>query len=244
MECVVKFHVVTLFPEMFNSVLETSIIGRAVRSGRITVEFVNPRDFTRDIHRTVDAPPYGGGPGMVLMAPPLFDAVESVLSGYADGERPLTVMMSPQGAGFNQRAAEELAKRDALILVCGHYEGIDERFVEHCVDLEVSVGDFVLTGGEIASMAVIDAVARLIPGVLGDDASTAYESFSSNVGGLLESAVYTRPATFRGLRVPEELLSGDHSAVEQFRRTSSATRTLRRRPDLMQGWDNDATRRD
>ena len=244
MECVVKFHVVTLFPEMFNSVLETSIIGRAVRSGRITVEFVNPRDFTRDSHRTVDAPPYGGGPGMVLMAPPLFDAVESVLSRYADGERPLTVMMSPQGAGFNQRAAEELAKRDALILVCGHYEGIDERFVEHCVDLEVSVGDFVLTGGEIASMAVIDAVARLIPGVLGDDASTAYESFSSNVGGLLESAVYTRPATFRGLRVPEELLSGDHSAVEQFRRTSSATRTLRRRPDLMQGWDNDATRRD
>ena len=239
-----KFHVVTLFPEMFNSVLETSIIGRAVRSGRITVEFVNPRDFTRDSHRTVDAPPYGGGPGMVLMAPPLFDAVESVLSRYADGERPLTVMMSPQGAGFNQRAAEELAKRDALILVCGHYEGIDERFVEHCVDLEVSVGDFVLTGGEIASMAVIDAVARLIPGVLGDDASTAYESFSSNVGGLLESAVYTRPATFRGLRVPEELLSGDHSAVEQFRRTSSATRTLRRRPDLMQGWDNDATRRD
>ena len=239
-----KFHVVTLFPEMFNSVLETSIIGRAVRSGRITVEFVNPRDFTRDSHRTVDAPPYGGGPGMVLMAPPLFDAVESVLSGYADGERPLTVMMSPQGAGFNQRAAEELAKRDALILVCGHYEGIDERFVEHCVDLEVSVGDFVLTGGEIASMAVIDAVARLIPGVLGDDASTAYESFSSNVGGLLESAVYTRPATFRGLRVPEVLLSGDHSAVEQFRRTSSATRTLRRRPDLMQGWDNDATRRD
>ena len=239
-----KFHVVTLFPEMFNSVLESSIIGRAVRSGRITVEFVNPRDFTRDSHRTVDAPPYGGGPGMVLMAPPLFDAVESVLSRYADGERPLTVMMSPQGAGFNQRAAEELAKRDALILVCGHYEGIDERFVEHCVDLEVSVGDFVLTGGEIASMAVIDAVARLIPGVLGDDASTAYESFSSNVGGLLESAVYTRPATFRGLRVPEELLSGDHSAVEQFRRTSSATRTLRRRPDLMQGWDNDATRRD
>ncbi len=234
-----KFHVVTLFPEMFDSVLNTSIIGRAVRSGRITVEFVNPRDFTSDSHRTVDAPPYGGGPGMVLMAPPLFDAVESVLDQYADGERPLTVMMSPQGERFNQRVSEELAQRDALILVCGHYEGVDERFVEHCVDLEVSLGDFVLTGGEIASMAVIDAVARLIPGVLGDGTSPAHESFSSEVGGLLESAVYTRPATFRGWRVPEVLLSGDHSAVEQFRRSSSATRTLKRRPDLMRGWNNE-----
>ena len=239
-----KFHVVTLFPEMFDSVLNTSIIGRAVRSGRITVEFVNPRDFTRDSHRTVDAPPYGGGPGMVLMAPPLFAAVDSVLDQYADGERPLTVMMSPQGERFNQRVSEELAQRDALILVCGHYEGVDERFVEHCVDLEVSLGDFVLTGGEIASMGVIDAVARLIPGVLGDDASTAHESFSSDVGGLLESAVYTRPATFRGWRVPEVLLSGDHSAVEQFRRSSSATRTLKRRPDLMRGWNNETANQD
>ena len=234
-----KFHVVSLFPEMFDSVLNASIIGRAVRSGRITVEFVNPRDFTHDSHRTVDAPPYGGGPGMVLMAPPLFDAVESVLDQYADGERPLTVMMSPQGERFDQPAAEELAQRDALILVCGHYEGVDERFVEHCVDLEVSLGDFVLTGGEIAGMAVIDAVARLIPGVLGDDASPTHESFASEVGGLLESAVYTRPATFRGWRVPEVLLSGDHSAVEQFRRSSSATRTLKRRPDLMRGWNNE-----
>ena len=239
-----KFHVVTLFPEMFDSVLNTSIIGRAVRSGRITVEFVNPRDFTSDSHRTVDAPPYGGGPGMVLMAPPLFAAVDSVLDQYAEGERPLTVMMSPQGERFNQRVSEELAQRDALILVCGHYEGVDERFIEHCVDLEVSLGDFVLTGGEIASMAVIDAVARLIPGVLGDDASTAHESFSSEVGGLLESAVYTRPATFRGWRVPEVLLSGDHSAVEQFRRSSSATRTLKRRPDLMRGWNNETANQD
>ena len=239
-----KFHVVTLFPEMFDSVLNTSIIGRAVRSGRITVEFVNPRDFTRDNHRTVDAPPYGGGPGMVLMAPPLFDAVESVLDQYPDGERPLTVMMSPQGERFDQPAAEVLAQRDALILVCGHYEGVDERFVEHCVDIEVSLGDFVLTGGEIAGMAVIDAVARLIPGVLGDDASPAHESFSSEVGGLLESAVYTRPATFRGWRVPEVLLSGDHSAVEQFRRSSSATRTLKRRPDLMRGWNNETASQD
>ena len=239
-----KFHVVTLFPEMFDSVLNTSIIGRAVRSGRITVEFVNPRDFTRDRHRTVDAPPYGGGPGMVLMAPPLFDAVESVLDQYPDGERPLTVMMSPQGERFDQPAAEELGQMDALILVSGHYEGVDERFVEHCVDLEISLGDFVLTGGEIASMAVIDAVARLIPGVLGDDASPTHESFASEVGGLLESSVYTRPATFRGWRVPEVLLSGDHSAVEQFRRSSSATRTLKRRPDLMRGWNNETASQD
>lgn len=239
-----KFHIVTLFPEMFDSVLSASIIGRAVESGRISIEFVNPRDFTHDSHRTVDAPPYGGGPGMVLMAPPLFDAVESIADTYADGERPMTVLMSPQGARFDQRMAEELAKLDTLIIICGHYEGVDERFVEHGVDLEISIGDFVLTGGEVATMAIIDAVARLIPGVLGDETSPDQESFSSEVGGLLESAVYTRPATFRGWQVPEVLLSGDHNAIEQFRRSSSATRTLKRRPDLMRGWGNESPRPD
>ena len=233
-----NFHVVTLFPEMFDSVLNASIIGRAVEAGRIAIDFVNPRDFTHDSHRTVDAPPYGGGPGMVMMAPPLFDAVESIAAGYAEGERPLTAMLTPQGATFNQQMAESLARKDALIIVCGHYEGVDERFVEHGVDLEISIGDFVLTGGEVAAMAIIDAVARLIPGVLGDETSPDNESFSSDIGGLLEAAVYTRPPSFRGWRVPEVLLSGDHAAIEQYRRSSSAARTLKRRPDLMQGWRN------
>lgn len=231
-----KFHVVTLFPEMFESVLTGSILGRAIGHDLIEVDFVNPRDFARDAHRTVDAPPYGGGPGMVMMAPPLVDAVESIWARYPDADRPQVVMLSPQGVPFDQSAARSFAARPSLILVCGRYEGVDERFVEQCVDLELSVGDFVLTGGEIAAMAVIDAVARLVPGVLGDDDSSHVESFSAGTGGKLEAAVYTRPATYRGQRVPEVLLSGDHAAVEQFRRTSSAERTLKRRPDLMEGW--------
>ena len=231
-----KFHVVTLFPEMFESVLDSSIIGRAIEAGHITVEFTNPRDFARDPHRTVDAPPYGGGPGMVIMAPPLFDAVESIRAAYPSDADPPSVLMSPQGIAFNQEIAQELAAQDALILVCGHYEGVDERFVMHGVDLEISIGDFVITGGELAAMTVIDAVARLIPGVLGDGQSSAIDSFSKGNSGLLDSAVYTRPATYRGWRVPEVLLSGNHADIQQFRRSSAAARTLDRRPDLMTGW--------
>ena len=233
------FHVVTLFPEMFASVAGASILGRAIDAGHVSVELVNPRDFTHDSHRTVDAPPYGGGPGMVLMAPPLFDAVEAVRRQYAQHEQPPTVLLSPQGTQFNQRIAGQLANEKTLILVCGHYEGIDERFVEHCVDLELSLGDFVMTGGELPAMAVIDAVARLVPGVLGDASSANVESFSDGNRGLLDAAVYTKPADFRGWRVPDVLVSGDHAAIERFRRESSATRTLKRRPDLMKGWTSD-----
>lgn len=234
-----KFHVVTLFPEVFPSVLSGSILGRAIDAGHLCIEFINPRDFTSDNHRTVDAPPYGGGPGMVLMAPPLFEAVESIHRRYPKGKRPPTVLMTPQGVRFDQSTASQLADHAAVTLVCGHYEGVDERFVEHCVDLEVSIGDFVMTGGEIPAMAVIDAVARLIPGVLGDSHSAEIESFSEGSRGLLEAAVYTKPVEFRGWRVPDVLISGDHAAIERFRRTSSASKTLERRPDLMTGWGND-----
>lgn len=233
-----KFHVVTLFPEMFQSVLSGSILGRAIDVGHLSVDFVNPRDFALDTHRTVDGPPYGGGPGMVLMVPPLYKAVESIRNQYPTGGQPPTVLMTPQGAPFKHSDASRLATYDALTLVCGHYEGVDERFVEHCVDFEISVGDFVLTGGEIPAMAVIDAVARLVPRVLGDDQSAEIESFSRGNRGLLDAAVYTKPFEFQGWRVPEVLVSGDHAAINRFRRSSSACKTLERRPDLMEGWSN------
>ena len=235
-----KFHVVTLFPEVFLSVVSGSILGRAIDAGHLSIEFVNPRDFTSDNHRTVDAPPYGGGPGMVMMAPPMFGAVESISRQYPKGKQPPTVLMTPQGARFDQSAASQLADYAAVTLVCGHYEGVDERFVEHCVDLEVSIGDFVMTGGEIPAMAVIDAVTRLVPGVLGDTHSAEIESFSEGNRGLLETAVYTKPVEFRGWRVPDVLISGDHAAIERFRRTSAASKTLERRPDLMTGWGADS----
>lgn len=231
-----KFHVVTLFPEMFEGPTSTSIIGRSVENGLIEIQFVNPRDFTTDRHRTADAPPYGGGPGMVMMAPPLASAVDAINSQYTDAKPPTTVLMSPQGKSLTHRFAEELAKHDALTLVCGHYEGVDERFIEQYVDIEMSVGDFVMTGGEIPAMAVIDAVARLVPKVLGDAESVRNESFATDSGGILEGPVYTRPAVFRGSRVPEVLLTGNRHEIETFRKRAAADRTLARRPDLMEGW--------
>ena len=231
-----KFYVVTLFPEMFDGPLTSSIIGRALAEGIIEVEFVNPRDFTSDKHRSVDAPPYGGGPGMVMMAPPLAKAVESVREQYSDGEHPLTVLMSPQGRKMDHQLATRLSNLAAVVVVCGHYEGVDERFIEEYVDLEISVGDFVMTGGEIPAMAIIDSVARLVPGVLGDAESAKNESFSNLSGGLLEGPVYTRPAEFRGRRVPEVLLNGNRHEAERYRKRIAAERTLARRPDLMQGW--------
>ncbi len=231
-----KFHIVTLFPEMFYGPLSESIIGRAIEKELIETSFVNPRDFAKDSHRTVDAPPYGGGPGMVMMAQPLFDAVDHINAEYPLDQKPLVVFMSPQGERFTHEVALEFSALSAVTIVCGHYEGVDERFIENSVDREVSIGDFVLTGGEIPAMAVVDAIARLLPGVLGDDDSSSQESFSNRIGGMLEGPVYTRPAEVRGLRTPEELLTGDHAAVERYRRRSAAERTMRRRPDLMAGW--------
>lgn len=231
-----RFHVVTLFPEMFEGPITSSIIGRAQQSGLIEIDFVNPRDFASDRHRSVDAPPYGGGPGMVMMAPPLTKAVETINARYESNDRPLIVLMSPQGQPMTHELAQRMSQLAAVTIVCGHYEGVDERFIEACVDSEISVGDFVMTGGEIPAMAVIDSIARLIPGVLGDADSTREESFSTEIGGMLEGPVYTRPAEFRGVRVPEVLLTGNRHEVERFRTRKAAERTLARRPDLMEGW--------
>ena len=231
-----KFHVVTLFPEMFEGPLTSSIIGRAIANDAIEFDFVNPRDFATDKHRSVDAPPYGGGPGMVMMPVPLAEAVDSINREYPPDTLPTTILMSPQGSPMTHQLAENLSQIDALTLVCGHYEGVDERFIEECIDIEVSVGDFVMTGGEIPAMAVIDAVARLVPGVLGDSESAEEESFSNQIGGMLEGPVYTRPAVFRGRRVPEVLLNGNRHEVERYRKRIAAERTMARRPDLMQGW--------
>ncbi|MCY4474122.1 MAG: tRNA (guanosine(37)-N1)-methyltransferase TrmD [Chloroflexi bacterium] len=234
-----KFHVVTLFPEMFDGPITSSIIGRAVSNGIIEIEFVNPREFTTDKHRSVDAPPYGGGPGMVMMAPPLAKAVDSINDQYGTGHGPKTILMSPQGIPMNHKIANDLSDFAATTLVCGHYEGVDERFIEEYVDLEISVGDFVMTGGEIPAMAVIDSVTRLLPGALGSADSTISESFSVASGGMLEGPVYTRPLEFHGRRAPEVLLNGNRQEVEQYRKRVAAERTMARRPDLIRGWGPD-----
>jgi tRNA (guanine37-N1)-methyltransferase len=218
-----RFTVVTIFPEMFASVLEASILGRARAAGLLEVDFVDPRDFTSDRHRTVDDAPYGGGPGMVMKVEPLVAAIESIAG---DSHR---VLMTPGGAPLDQQRVRALAGKRHLVLVCGRYEGIDERVSELAIDEELSLGDFVLTGGELAAMAVIDAVARYLPGVLGESASTDEESFSAS---LLEYPQYTRPARFRDLEVPVVLTSGDHERIRRWRRARSLERTARRRPDL------------
>ena len=222
-----RFHVVTLFPEMFGSFLRAGLLGKAIAAGTLEVCFTNPRDFTSDRHRTVDDTPYGGGSGMVMMAGPLLDALES-LPESPGGARPHRVLMTPQGQPFRQSAAQRLAALPALALVCGRYEGVDER-VRSFVDEEISLGDFVLLGGEVAAMAVLEATARLVPGVLGNAESASDES---HVAGLLEYPHYTRPPELRGLAVPEVLRSGDHGAIARWRRKEALRRTRERRPDL------------
>jgi tRNA (guanine37-N1)-methyltransferase len=219
-----RIDVVTLFPEMF-APLEHSILGRAIEQGRLTVNYVNPRDFTSDRHRTVDDYPYGGGPGMVMKPEPIFLAVESVAQPGTE-----VILLSPAGRVFTQATAAELSRHNHLLLICGHYEGVDERVVTHLVTDEISIGDYVLTGGELAAMVVIDAVARLLPGVLGHAESAGDESHSH---GLLEYPQYTRPPEFRGLSVPQQLLSGHHAEIAKWRRRQALERTAARRPDLM-----------
>ncbi len=231
-----KISIVTLFPEMFGGPLTTSIVGRAVKSGRVEIEFVQIRDFALDDRGTVDAPPFGGGPGMVLQAGPLVSAVDSVANASSGSSKPHVILMSAQGRPLTHRRAAEISQMEAITLVCGHYEGVDERFIELRVDEEISIGDFVMTGGEIPAMAVTDAVVRLIPGVLGDAGSSEHDSFARGTESLLEGPVYTRPARFQGLNVPEVLLSGDHAKVEAWRRRQALRRTEERRPDLLRGW--------
>jgi tRNA (guanine37-N1)-methyltransferase len=226
-----KVDVLTLFPGMFAGPLDLSIVQRARTAGLLEVAIHNLRDWTHDRHKTVDDKPFGGGPGMVLKPEPLFEAVESLV-----GEKTCVVLMAPDGQKFDQTMARELAGQEHLLLICGSYEGVDERVREALVDREISIGDYVLTNGGLPAMVVIDAVTRLIPGVLGDDQSSADESFSH---GLLEYPHYTRPAEFRGIKVPEVLLSGNHAQIAAWRAQQAKERTRQRRPDLLPESAND-----
>ncbi|MDF3128611.1 tRNA (guanosine(37)-N1)-methyltransferase TrmD [Kiritimatiellaeota bacterium B1221] len=221
-----RIDVITLFPDMLKGFLEQSMMKRATESGAVEFGFTNPRDFTTDIHRTTDDRAYGGGPGMVMKPEPLFSAIESLRK--ADSR---VIYLSPQGPAFTQAKAENLCKTSHLIFLCGHYEGVDERVLEALVDEEISIGDYVLTNGALAAAVVIDATVRLIPGVLGGgEAATAQESFSS---GILDHPHYTRPEDFRGMKVPSVLLSGNHAAINAWRREQAEKKTRAVRPDLM-----------
>jgi tRNA (guanine37-N1)-methyltransferase len=226
-----KIDVLTLFPPMFEGVFSASILGKARDKGIVELNTVNFRDFANNKHNTVDDYPYGGGGGMVLKAEPIFAAVESLIQSELDEEsQPRIILMCPQGEPFSQRKAEELSKEQHLIFICGHYEGYDERIREHLVTDELSIGDYVLTGGELPAMAVIDSVVRLLPGVLGNETSAVTDSFST---GLLEYPHYTRPAQFRDWQVPDILVSGHHANIEQWRREQAILRTWSKRPELL-----------
>ena len=223
------FDVVTLFPEMVSTIAEFGVVGRARRNGLVRLDCENPRDHTSDVHRTVDDRPYGGGPGMVMKYEPLAEALAAARSRAPEGSP--VVYLSPQGRVFDQATATRFAALPGLILLAGRYEGVDERLIEAHVDEELSLGDFVLSGGEVAAMAVIDAVVRLLPDVLGDDESAAQDSF---VEGLLDCPHYTRPEEIDGRRTPEVLLSGDHAEIARWRMKQALGRTYERRPDLIE----------
>ena len=223
--------VISLFPEMFRAITESGITGRAVKKGLVQVEFWNPRDFTEDAYHRVDDRPYGGGPGMVMLVEPLRRAIAAARAAARDkGLAPKVIYLSPQGRVLDQAGVRELAGEQALILLCGRYEGIDERLIRREVDAEWSVGDYVLSGGELPAMVLLDAVTRLLPGALGSDASAEEDSFSD---GLLDCPHYTRPEVFDGEEVPAVLVSGDHAAIRRWRRRQSLQRTLERRPELL-----------
>lgn len=224
-----KFYIMTLFPDMVMNGLNTSIIGRAAARGILSIEAVNIRDYAFNRHNSVDDYPYGGGAGMLMQAEPVYQAYEAVRKRI--GKTPRVVYLSPQGRAFNQKMAEEFAGEEELVLLCGHYEGIDERVLEEIVTDYVSAGDYVLTGGELPAMIMVDAISRLVPGVLHNDVSAEFESFQDN---LLEYPQYSRPEIWHEKRVPEVLLSGHHANVEKWRRRQSVLRTARLRPDLLE----------
>lgn len=232
-----RFDVVTLFPEALSPYLAASILGRAQQAGLVEVHLHQLRDYSTDPHRKVDDRPFGGGPGMVLSCQPVVDAVEAIEK--LDPRPALRVLTTPQGRRFDQQAAREISQAQRVLILCGHYEGFDERIVEILRPVEISLGDFVLTGGELAALAIIDSAARLLPGVLGCGESAGDESFC---GGLLEYPQYTRPQSYRGLSVPSVLLSGHHGEVEKWRRQAAAERTRARRPDLAPESDTGAAR--
>jgi tRNA (guanine37-N1)-methyltransferase len=224
------FHVLTIFPEFFRGLTDCGVVGRAARAGLLRIDVHDLRDWTGDRHRTVDDRVFGGGEGMLLKPEPVFRAVEAILPVRDDRRR--VVLMSPQGRIFGQETARVLAGLDEILLICGRYEGVDERVAEHLADLELSIGDYVLSGGELAAAVVVDAVGRLAPGVVGNEESTRRESFSE---GILDCPQYTRPAEFRGWRVPEVLLGGNHEAIRRWRRQAAIDKTARLRPDLLAG---------
>jgi len=225
-----RFDVLTLFPRLFDAFLVESLIGKALARGIFEVRVRDIRDFATDRHRTVDDRPFGGGPGMVMMPEPLGRAIDEVKASASAGVKPLTILLSPTGRRFDQETAVRYAGQEHVILVCGRYEGVDERVSRTRIDEELSLGDFVLSGGEIPAMAVIEAVTRLLPGVLGKEESAEEDTFTN---GLLEYPHYTRPRVFEDLPVPEVLLSGDHEAIRAWRRRQSLVRTRERRPDLL-----------
>ncbi|AKH69538.1 tRNA (Guanine37-N(1)-) methyltransferase [Spongiibacter sp. IMCC21906] len=224
--------VVTLFPEMFDAVSKYGVTGRAVKNGALSIQCCNPRQFTADRHQTVDDRPYGGGPGMVMMAPPLAEAVASAKESVGGNAK--VIYLSPQGQPLTQSKLEQLAEQSALVMLAGRYEGVDERLISEVVDEELSIGDYVLSGGELAAMVVIDGLSRLLPGVLGHPLSAEQDSFAD---GLLDCPHYTRPEQFRDLPVPKVLTSGNHEAIRRWRLKQSLGRTWQRRPDLLDKQD-------
>lgn len=224
-----NFHVLTLFPDMIQDGVNTSITGRAINNGLISLNTVNIRDYAGNKYGQVDDYPYGGGAGMVMQPGPIYRSYESVVEKI--GYKPRVIYLTPQGKVFNQSMAEDFSKEEDLVFLCGHYEGIDERVLEMIVTDHVSIGDYVLTGGELPSMVMIDAISRLVPGVLNNNVSAEFETFNDN---LLEYPQYTRPEEFMGEKVPSILLSGNHPKVDQWRREQSILRTIERRPDLME----------
>ncbi|MBI4981794.1 MAG: tRNA (guanosine(37)-N1)-methyltransferase TrmD [Candidatus Omnitrophica bacterium] len=223
-----RIDIITIFPKMFSAVLDESIVKRAQAKGKVKINVYDLRDYTADKHRKVDDRPFGGGSGMVICAEPVFRAVKSIMRTVR--RKPHVILLCPQGKKLNQAIAKKLAKNNHLVLICGHYEGIDERVRQKLVDEEISIGDYVLTGGELPAMVLVDALTRLVPGVLGDKNSLNFESFEGN---LLEYPQYTRPANFRNFLVPQVLLSGDHKKIEAWRKQQALKRTKQKRPDLL-----------
>ena len=224
-----QFYIMTLFPEMVMGGLKTSIIGRAIKDELLSIEAINIRDYAFNKHNSVDDYPYGGGAGMLMQAEPVYQCYKALEDRI--GKRPRVVYLSPQGQTFNQKMAEEFAEEEELVFLCGHYEGIDERVLEEIVTDYVSIGDYVLTGGELPSMIMVDAISRLVPGVLHNDVSAEFESFQDN---LLEYPQYSRPETWHDKKVPEVLMSGHHANIEKWRREQSVIRTAKNRPDLLE----------
>ncbi|MBW2599428.1 MAG: tRNA (guanosine(37)-N1)-methyltransferase TrmD [Deltaproteobacteria bacterium] len=225
------FDILSVFPEMFQSTLGSSLIKKSIEKGLVEVNLHDIRDYTRDRHRTTDDAPYGGGGGMVMKVEPVANALKGIIPA---GDKTPVILLSPQGETFKQKIAEELSQYSRIVLICGHYEGIDERIREHLIDREISIGDYVLSGGELPAMIVVDAVSRLVPGFVGNSESVLYDSFST---GLLEGPHYTRPREYENWKVPEVLFSGHQKKIDEWRRRESLKRTLQRRPDMLRQTD-------